>query len=113
MSESVIQRKVAKLVKAELSHILSFELKYVAGAMITISAVRMTGDLGIAKVYLTVLPAAKLPQVLEALSENNWEVRRALAARIRNKVRKIPELRFFEDDSFEYASRIDDLLNDD
>ncbi|MEL6257324.1 MAG: 30S ribosome-binding factor RbfA [Bacteroidota bacterium] len=112
MSESNVQKKLAKLIKVELSEILSRDLKYVAGTFITLTLVKVTGDLSLAKVYLSVLPDPKLQEVVTALNENDWEVRKALAGRIKNKVKKIPELRFYEDDSNQYAERIDELLND-
>ena len=112
MSESNVQKKLAKLIKVELSEILSRDLKYVPGTFITLTLVKVTGDLSIAKVYLSALPDPKLPEVVTALNENDWEVRKALAARIKNKVKKIPELRFYEDDSNQYAERIDEILTD-
>ena len=112
MSESNVQRKLSKLIKVELSEILSRELIYIKGALLTLTIVKVTGDLSIAKVYISVLPDEKLGEMVELLNENNWEVRKALAAKIRNKVKKIPELRFYIDDSNQYAERIDDILKD-
>ncbi|MEM6806342.1 MAG: 30S ribosome-binding factor RbfA [Bacteroidota bacterium] len=112
MSESNVQRKLSKLIKVELSEILSRELIYIKGALLTLTLVKVTGDLSIAKVYISVLPDEKIGEMVELLNENNWEVRKALAAKIRNKVKKIPELRFYVDDSNQYAERIDDILKD-
>ena len=80
--------------------------------MITISVVRVTGDLGIAKIYITTLPDSKLEETVDRLNEGSWQIRKQLAARIRNKVRKMPELRFFVDDTFEEAARIEKLLDE-
>ncbi len=110
MSESVVQKKLAKLILQEVSHLLAFEVKIAPGSMITLSVVRVTGDLSIAKIYVTVLPDKDREEIVEALNERDWEIRKALAARIRNKVRKIPELRFYYDDSFDEARKIDELL---
>ena len=111
MGDSVVQGKLAKLLRMEISELLSQRFNYVKGTLVTVSVVRVTGDLSIAKIYVTVLPDSKHEEVVEKLTENVWEVRKALAARIRNKVRIIPELRFYLDDSFEEAKRIEDLLN--
>ncbi len=111
MSESLIQRKLANLIRKEISDTLGMGQNFLPGGMITISVVRVTGDLGLAKIYVTTLPDSKLVETVEKLNEGNWAIRKALAARIRNKVRKVPEIRFHVDDSFEEANRIEQLLN--
>ena len=112
MSETNVQKKVARLVKEELSMILSGSLNYFKGSLLTVTVVRMTGDLSIARVYISILPESKLEEAIETLNENSWEVRKALSARIRNKLKKMPELRFFGDDSHKQYERIEELLND-
>ena len=92
--------------------LLSGPLNYFRGALLTVSAVHMTGDLGIAKVYITILPESKLTEAIETLEGNNWEIRKALSSKIKNKLRKMPELRFFADDSFQQVKRIEELLGD-
>jgi len=52
-----------------------------------------------------------LEETVEKLNKNSWAIRKNLASRIRNKVRKIPELHFHVDDTFEEASRIEELLD--
>ncbi|MEM6264345.1 MAG: 30S ribosome-binding factor RbfA [Bacteroidota bacterium] len=110
MSETVVQRKTAKLIQQELSEILSFGKLAVPGVMLTLSVVRVTRDLGLAKVYVTAMPEDQLAGTVEYLNEQSWEVRHALSQRIRNKLRKMPELRFFVDDTFKEAERIEQLL---
>ncbi len=112
MGESIVQKKVAKLIQQELGDLFSHEINYVPGTFPTVTVVRVPPDLGLAKIYVSVLPDSKLQEVAEALNEKNWEVRHLLAKRIRNKVRKIPELRFYADDSLKEAERINRLLDD-
>lgn len=112
MSETNVQKKLSKLIKVELSEILSRDLVYVKGAFLTLTVVKVPRDLGLAKIYVSVLPDTRLKEVVDALNENDWEVRKALARKIKNKVRKIPELRFYGDDSNQYADNIDKLLKD-
>ena len=111
MSESIVQKKLGERVRRELSHILnrSATLK---GSMVTISVVRMTADLSIAKVYVSIFPDSHAAQKVEILNENAWDYRHQLAKTIRNEVRKIPELRFLLDDSFQEAEKIERLLDD-
>ena len=108
--ETHVQKKVARLVQEEIGMILSGQLNYFKGALLTVSGVSMTGDLGIAKVYVSILPDSKLKEAVDTLNENSWEVRKALSARIKNKLRKMPELRFFADDSWQQVERLDEIL---
>ncbi len=111
MGETIVQKKVAKLIQQELGDLFSKEFNYVPGTFSTISAVKVPADLGLAKIYVSVLPDQQLEKVAKALNENAWELRFALAKRIKNKVRKIPELRFYADDSLKEAQRINEMLD--
>lgn len=112
MSETIVQKKTAKLIQQELSDLLSFKLRYVSGALLTVSEVKVVPDLSLAKIFVSVLPDSRIPEVVQVLNKQSWEIRKELAARIRNKVRQVPELRFYEDDSFKEADRITRLLDD-
>ena len=111
MEESARQKKFSKLVQKELSEI--FQRQYrVPGAMFTtVSVVRTPPDLGLCKVYISILPDAELRRCVDHLNEHSWEVRQILAQRIRHQVRAIPELNFYADDTPQYAERINKLLD--
>ena len=109
MSESIVQKKIAKLIQKELSEILR-RGGYIVGGMITVSVVRMTADLSLAKIYITVFPDNQLNTIVNELNERAWEIRKQLGARIKNKMRKMPDIRFYVDDSFVEAEKIDRLL---
>ena len=110
MSESIVQKKLSKLIQQEVSIILTQESNYIRGALLTVSVVRVTADLGLAKIYVSVLPDSQLDKAVEVLNEQSWEVRHLLARKIKNKVRNIPEIRFYKDDSFKEAEKIDQIL---
>ena len=112
MSESVVQRKVAKLIQQEIGDILRKTDIAASGVLITVTVVRVTKDLSIAKVYLSTLPDNRLQETVDSLNENTWDIRYQLAARIKNKMRKMPELRFYIDDSFAEAEKIDQIFQD-
>ena len=112
MSESVVQRKVAKLIQQEIGDILRKTDIAASGVLITVTVVRVTKDLSIAKVYLSTLPDSRLQETVDSLNENAWDIRYQLAARIKNKMRKMPELRFYIDDSFAEAEKIDQIFQD-
>ncbi|HCQ30088.1 MAG TPA: 30S ribosome-binding factor RbfA [Flavobacteriales bacterium] len=107
----VLQEKISKLIQQELSMLFQKDEHYwFEGTMVSVSVVRVTADLSLAKVYISAFGKKKPQEILDILNEHVHEVRFALGNRIKNKVRKIPELRFYIDDSLEYAQKIDELL---
>jgi ribosome-binding factor A len=80
--------------------------------MLTVTKVRVTADLSLAKTYVSVFPSAGSDSVIRDLNLNMGQVRHQLAQKIRHQVRKIPELKFFLDDSMDYIENIDNLLKE-
>lgn len=78
--------------------------------MITPTVVRVTADLALARVYLSIFPQKKDEQYLETVKEMTGKIRGFLGNKIRHQVRLIPELQFYLDDSLDYVERIEDLL---
>jgi ribosome-binding factor A len=111
--ESQRQLKVGKMLQKELSDMFQKELKPILeGAFITISEVKMSPDLGIATVYLSLTLVKNHQALLDRIDENLKSIRQKLGQRIRHQVRIIPELRFFKDEVPEYAEKIDKLLKE-
>ncbi len=111
MEETTRQQKVARQIQKDISDIFTKEASgLLAGAMVTVTVVRMSPDLSFAKVYLSVFPFAKAEQLMKNLEANNWMVRKALGSRIRNQLKQVPELAFHLDDSLEYIDNIETLL---
>lgn len=111
MSSSVRQQKFSKLIQKELSDIFLRDRRGVLdNAFITIMDVRVSPDLGLAKVYISMTLAKDKKAVLEKLDTHKKEIRKALGDRIRNQARIVPELAFFIDEVEENAQRMDDLL---
>lgn len=82
-----------------------------SGTFVTVTNVMMTDDLSIAKVYLSVFaPGRDEKVVYEYIDEHINEIRYELASKIKNQVRKIPELHFYEDDTAEYVNKMEQLL---
>lgn len=109
--ETTRQSKVAKQIQKDVSEIFTREVPDLfPGAMVTVTSVKMSPDLGYAKVYLSVFPFNRSAEVMNSVTSNEWRVRKALGARIRNQLRVVPELAFFLDDSLEYIETIDNLL---
>ena len=95
----------------ELSDIFLGETRKTHGILISVSAVRISPDLSIAKVYLSIFPSEKAQEILGSIQNNAKQVRYDLAQRVRMQLRKIPELSFFIDDSLDYIEKIDALLH--
>ena len=110
---STKQNKVARLLQKELGDIFQKKSKLFDNKMITVTVVRISPDLLIAKVYLSMYPSRNNEQTLALVKEHGSELRYELGNRIRNQVRKIPELNFFIDDSLDYIENIDRLLKED
>jgi ribosome-binding factor A len=110
MSESIRQKKFARLLQRELSEILQNKIEGLEKTIITVSSVRVTPDLSIARVYLTAYPDAQLPALIRYLNDETGSVRYMLAERIKDNVKSMPSLVFFRDDSLETANSIDQLL---
>lgn len=79
------------------------------GAMVSITVVRITSDLSLARCYLSVFAHPNPKEVLESINAHAVSIRRDVGQRLKN-MRKIPELRFFIDDSLDYADKINTLL---
>ena len=110
--DSTRQNKISRLIQKELSEILLRLQKETRGIMVSVSAVRVSPDLGIAKAYLSVFPSEKGNDIVNNLNENIKAVRFELGNRVRHQLRIIPELRFYIDDSLDYIENIDKLLKD-
>lgn len=109
--ESMRLLKIARLIQKELAEYLRGAGRSLApGCMISVTVVRMSPDLGMAKVYISVFPSAKAAEVAKILEEHAKSIRFELGTKIAKQVRHIPELRFYIDDSLDYAERIDELL---
>ncbi len=110
--ESTRQHKVSRLIQKELAEYFQREGRsFFSNKMITVTVVRVTSDLSIARVYLSIFPAEKDEKVLEVVTDQSKKIRSELAKKIRHQLRKVPELTFFLDDSIDYADNIDKLLH--
>ena len=109
--ETVRQNKVGRLIQKELASFFQAESRTLFdGKMITVTVVRVSPDLGIAKVYLSIFPIKKDENYLAVINEYGKMIRNALGRKIRHQVRVIPELAFYIDDSLDYLEHIDELL---
>ena len=111
MSGTVRQQKFSKLILKELSDIFQRDQRGLLGSeFITVMDVRVSPDLSVARVYISMLLVKDRKGLLDKLDLHKKEIRKALGGRIRNQARIVPELAFFLDDVEETAQRMDDLI---
>jgi ribosome-binding factor A len=105
------QQKIARQIQKDLGEMFLREAApFLRGAMVTVMSVRLSPDLGYARIFLSVFPFERHGEVMASLEDNTRQIRKTLGARLRNQLRIVPELSFFLDDSFEYIDKIDNLL---
>lgn len=108
---STRQLKVARELQRDLAEIIrSKGMAVFGGAMVTVSEVRISPDLSIAKVFVSIFPSAKGAEVMKILAENNRTIRGELGRKVASQLRIVPELDFHLDTTLDYAEHIDELL---
>lgn len=108
--ETTRQNKIARLLQKELSEIFLLQTKSMHGVLVSVSAVRISPDLSIARVYLSIFSSEKGEELIKNINANMKSIRYELGTRVRFQLRIIPELKFFLDDSLDYLEHIDELL---
>ncbi|MDR1356630.1 MAG: 30S ribosome-binding factor RbfA [Tannerellaceae bacterium] len=103
--------KIERLLQKELGEIFQRQTQSKPGTIISVSAVRVSADLSVAKAYLSIFPSEKGQELLDAVRANTKAIRYDMGQRIRMQLRRVPELSFFIDDSLDYLENIDSLLN--
>lgn len=104
------QAKIARMLQKELSEIFRRQTAAMGGVLVSVSTVRVSPDLGIAKVYLSIFPPEKSQDILANIQRQTKTVRYDLAQVVKSVLRKCPELQFYLDDSLDYIDNIDRLL---
>ncbi|KQS33528.1 30S ribosome-binding factor RbfA [Dyadobacter sp. Leaf189] len=111
--ESKRQQKVGRQIQKDLGEIFQKDAQHlINGSIVTITAVRVTPDLGIARAYLSFLPDNKKTILLETIKENTRFIRQKLGERVRHQLRIVPHLQFYMDDTAEYAAKMELLFSD-
>lgn len=112
MEESNRQKKIAGVLQNDLANVLQQRLRESGqlGTIISISKVNVTVDLSVAKVYVSVFPSNNADQVVAELNLLKPSIKHEVSQLTRHQLRKMPELSFFNDDSLDYISKIEDEL---
>mgnify|MGYP003318714261 CR=1 FL=1 len=108
---STRQLKVARELQRDLAEIIRRKgMAVFGGALVTVSEVRISPDLSIAKVYVSIFPSSKATDAMNILEENKKTYRGELGRMVASQLRIVPELSFYLDTSLDYAEHIDELL---
>ena len=110
--QSKRQLQVSGLVQEELAKLFTSKFNgLIPGRLVTITLVRMSADLGIAKVYLSIFPSTDAEKIIKEINNNVAKIRYEFGKIIKNDLKRVPELVFFLDDSLDQIDRITDALN--
>ena len=111
--ETKRQEKIARLIQKEMGMLFQNELSELgAGGMITVTKAKITSDLGLAKIYLSLLAVDDNQAVIDNINKNVVQIRYAFGKKIKSQLRIVPHLKFYEDDSMDYYENIDRLLKE-
>jgi len=110
--ETKRQKRIAKIIQMDLAEILQGEVRKggIKNLIITVSKVKVTPDLNLARVYVSVFPSEKAGEILKALQTNAKLIKHEVAQRVRHQLRKMPDLIFYHDDTLDYIEKIDEEL---
>lgn len=109
--ESTRQHKIARLIQKDMSDILLRYARTLQGTLISVSEVRVSTDLSIAHIYLSIFPQDKVKETMTLIEENAHRFRGELGTLERHQLRIIPEIVFHLDETIDRMERIDELLH--
>ena len=113
MAVSIRTQKIARLLQKALAEILLQEsTSLLDSKMVTVTEVRVSPDLGLAKVYLGFVLNEDQTEGITKVEKHKGAIKKLLGNRIGNKLRKVPELRFYTDDSVAQAAKVHQLLDE-
>lgn len=111
MQEGKRQKQVAGLLFEEFNEIFQrLGLNMLNGGMVSISAVKVTPDLLEARIYLSFFKVSDAKETLQKIKDKAWEIKKELTARVKHQLRRMPELKFFEDDTLEHVFKMEELF---
>lgn len=109
--ETTRQNKIARLIQKELSDIFQRQTQATHGVLVSVTTCRISPDMSVCRAYLSIFPSERAQEICDNVNTNVREIRYELGQRTRHQLRIIPELKFFVDDSLDYAENIDKLLS--
>jgi ribosome-binding factor A len=110
--DSIRQNKISRLLQKEMAEIFQRETpEHFRGKLISVTVVRVTSDLSIARVYLSIFPSEGAPEVLNLIKQLTSQLRGLLGRKVGKQLRIVPALEFYIDDSLDYIENINKVLH--
>lgn len=111
MEEGKRQKQIAGMLQEELTKIFQrLGLSMINGGMVSITSVKVTPDLLECRIYLSLFQVKDVKATMKGIEERAWEIKRELAAQVKHQLRRIPELRFYHDDTLDHVFKMEELL---
>jgi ribosome-binding factor A len=111
MEEGKRQKQIGGLLQEELSTLFQrLGLNMIDGGLVSISSVKLTPDLLEARIYLSFFQVNDPKQTMKKIENRAWEIKRELSARVKTQLRRIPELKFFQDDTLDQVFKMEEIF---
>lgn len=111
MEEGKRQKQVAGLLQEYMTDIFQrLGLNMINGGMVSISSVKITPDLLEARVYLSFFKTENAKEALQKITDRGWEIKKELVTRVKHQLRRIPEIKYFADDTLDHVFRMEELF---
>jgi ribosome-binding factor A len=113
MEEGKRQKQVAGLIQEEMNRIFQrLGLNMIDGGMVSISSVKITPDLLEARIYLSFFQVKDPASALKRVEEKSWETKKELTARIGKQLRRMPEIKYFKDDTLDHVFKMEEIFKE-
>ena len=111
MQEGKRQKQIAGLIQEEITGIFQrLGLSMMDGGMVSVSSVKVTPDLLEARIYISLFQVADAKASMKKLRDRAWEIKKELAASVKHQLRRMPELKFFQDDTLDHVFKMEELF---
>ncbi len=111
MEEGKRQKQVAGLLQEEITAIFQrLGMNMMDGGMISVTSVKVTPDLLECRIYVSLFQVKDAKATMKKIEERAWEIKKELAARVKHQLRRIPEMKYFHDDTLDHVFKMEELL---
>ena len=113
MQEGKRQKQIAGLLQEEITSIFQrLGMNMMDGGMISVTSVKVTPDLLECRIYLSLYQVKDVTATMKKIEERAWEIKKELASRVKHQLRRIPEIKFFHDDTLDHVFKMEELFKD-
>jgi ribosome-binding factor A len=111
MQEGKRQKQVAGVIQEEMNDIfMRMALNMLNGGMVSIAGVKITPDLLEARIYLSLFKVSDVEKTMQVFEDRKPEIKRELTTRVKHQLRRMPELRFYLDDTLDQVFKIEEIF---